>query len=183
MTIPRSIEAMAAERLPLILEAQPEGPYRLCGYCIGGIVAFETARLLVAAGKDVEMVFMIDPPTHQRPHPSRCFLRRIGCFFRSSSVRGRILGAAVDRAMAWTWYRSTDFQKFCDVSGRQAMGCDKEKMRRLMPAIRLLHRVASRLDTTRVLRYRRSEVRRRSEAGYAAAMSNYRPEASRGRVV
>ena len=47
----------------MILEAQPEGPYRLCGYCIGGIVAFEIARMLIAAGKDVEMVFMIDPPT------------------------------------------------------------------------------------------------------------------------
>ena len=60
---PQSIEAMAAERLPLILEAQPEGPYRLCGYCIGGIVAFEAARLLLAAGKEVDMVFMINSPT------------------------------------------------------------------------------------------------------------------------
>ena len=61
--IPHSIEAMAAERLPLIMKAQPEGPYRLCGNCLGGIVAFEVARLLVAAGKEVEMVCMIDPPT------------------------------------------------------------------------------------------------------------------------
>ena len=29
----------------------------------GGIVAFEVARLLVAAGKKVELVVMIDPPT------------------------------------------------------------------------------------------------------------------------
>ena len=60
---PQSIEAMAADRLPLILEAQPEGPYRLCGYCVGGMVAFEAARLLLAAGKEVDMVFMIDAPT------------------------------------------------------------------------------------------------------------------------
>ena len=62
-TIPRSIEAMAADRLPLIMNAQPEGPYRLGGKCLGGIVAFEVARMLVAAGKEVEMVVMLDPPT------------------------------------------------------------------------------------------------------------------------
>ena len=43
--------------------AQPEGPYRLSGYCLGGLVAFEVARLLVAAGEKVEMVGMIDSPT------------------------------------------------------------------------------------------------------------------------
>ena len=44
--IPPSIEEMAADRLPAILEAQPTGPYRVAGHCVGGIVAFETARLL-----------------------------------------------------------------------------------------------------------------------------------------
>jgi oxalate---CoA ligase len=61
--IPNSIEAMAADRLSLITKAQPHGPYRLCGYCMGGLVAFEVARLLVAAGKRVELVAMIDAPT------------------------------------------------------------------------------------------------------------------------
>ena len=32
-------------------ESPAEGPYRLCGNCLGGIVAFEVARLLVAAGR------------------------------------------------------------------------------------------------------------------------------------
>ena len=61
--IPRSIEAMAADRLRLIKNAQPEGPYRLGGKCVGGIVAFEVARILIAAGERVEMVVMLDPPT------------------------------------------------------------------------------------------------------------------------
>jgi pimeloyl-ACP methyl ester carboxylesterase len=59
---PRSIEDMAAERLPAILEIQPTGPYRLGGHCAGSIVALETARLLLARGDQVEIVAMIDPP-------------------------------------------------------------------------------------------------------------------------
>lgn len=60
--IPPSIEEMAADRLAAILEAQPTGPYRLAGHCIGGIVAFETARLLTNLNNRVETVVMIDSP-------------------------------------------------------------------------------------------------------------------------
>jgi acyl-CoA synthetase (AMP-forming)/AMP-acid ligase II/pimeloyl-ACP methyl ester carboxylesterase/acyl carrier protein len=60
--IPRSIEDMAADRLPAILNAQPKGPYRLAGHCVGGIVALETARLLIALDHKVEAVVMVDSP-------------------------------------------------------------------------------------------------------------------------
>jgi len=59
--IPGSIEQMAAERLPLILGAQPRGPFVLGGHCNGALVAFEAARMLVAAGHRVDLVVMIDP--------------------------------------------------------------------------------------------------------------------------
>jgi oxalate---CoA ligase len=59
--IPKSIEAMALDRLPIITSAQSEGPYRLGGHCIGGMVAFEMARLLNAEGHRVELVVMVDP--------------------------------------------------------------------------------------------------------------------------
>lgn len=60
---PVAIEDMAQKRLPGILEAQPEGPYILAGHCVGSLVAFETARLLVSMGKEVKAVVMIDPMT------------------------------------------------------------------------------------------------------------------------
>ena len=60
--IPPSIEEMAADRLASILEVQPTGPYRLAGHCIGGIVAFETARLLTNLNHRVDTVVMIDSP-------------------------------------------------------------------------------------------------------------------------
>ena len=60
-TVPRSLEEMAAERFSQILAFQPQGPFLLGGHCVGGMVALETARLLVAGGHDVQMVVMIDP--------------------------------------------------------------------------------------------------------------------------
>ncbi|MBR1227529.1 AMP-binding protein [Bradyrhizobium sp. AUGA SZCCT0176] len=69
-SIPPSIEEMAADRLPLILEKQNSGPFLLGGKCNGAMVAFETARLLMAAGHKVDRVVMVDPPTvSARPAP------------------------------------------------------------------------------------------------------------------
>ncbi|WP_247516043.1 AMP-binding protein [Bradyrhizobium sp. 190] len=68
--IPPSIKQMAADRLPLILARQASGPFLLGGKCNGAMVAFEAARLLMAAGHKVDMVVMIDPPTvSARPVP------------------------------------------------------------------------------------------------------------------
>jgi hypothetical protein len=66
--IPPSIEHMAFERLPRLLEAQPRGPFRIGGYCRGAMVALETARLLIEAGRHVELLVLIDwPPLNLRP--------------------------------------------------------------------------------------------------------------------
>jgi acyl-CoA synthetase (AMP-forming)/AMP-acid ligase II/thioesterase domain-containing protein/acyl carrier protein len=63
-----SFEAMADDRLALLLGANPDRPFRLAGYCNGGMVAIEVARRLVAAGRQVELVAMIDaPPLNFRP--------------------------------------------------------------------------------------------------------------------
>ncbi len=102
--IPRSLEAMAAENLTTITNVQPHGPYRLCGYCIGGLVAFEVARMLVAAGEKVEMVAMIDPPTaNARPAVQRFF-----------STLHRVLpsGHFADNAAALLWYYMTKIERF-----------------------------------------------------------------------
>ena len=43
-----------------ILAQQPEGPYRIAGYCLGGTIAFQIARRLEAEGHQVEMVALLD---------------------------------------------------------------------------------------------------------------------------
>jgi len=55
---PRSISVMAAERLAVIREIRPHGPYLLGGYCNGALVAFEIARRLEAEGESVPAVVM-----------------------------------------------------------------------------------------------------------------------------
>ncbi len=75
--IPPSIEAMAADRLPHILERQVSGPFLLGGQCNGALVAFEAARLLMAAGHRVEMVAMVDPPTVSARPMMRTILRLV----------------------------------------------------------------------------------------------------------
>jgi thioesterase domain-containing protein/acyl carrier protein len=55
-----SVEAMAVEYLRAIKARQPEGPYHLCGYSFGGLVAFEMARRLRQAGDEVGLVGLFD---------------------------------------------------------------------------------------------------------------------------
>ncbi|MBK8724490.1 MAG: amino acid adenylation domain-containing protein [Holophagaceae bacterium] len=65
--LPVAMEAMAAAHLQLLRAVQPEGPYLLGGYCNGALEAFEIAQQLVAAGQQVDLLLMIDPPA---PDPS-----------------------------------------------------------------------------------------------------------------
>jgi thioesterase domain-containing protein len=51
-----TIGEMARDYLPRIKALAPTGPYRIGGYCDGGLVAFELASLLRAQGDDVERV-------------------------------------------------------------------------------------------------------------------------------
>lgn len=57
-----SVEAMAADYLREIRRVQPQGPYRLVGECIGGIIAYEMAQQLVAQGERVSMLALLDTP-------------------------------------------------------------------------------------------------------------------------
>ncbi len=54
------IEDIAARYLPEILHHRPEGPYVLSGYSVGGLVAYEVARLMEARGLAVAKVIVFD---------------------------------------------------------------------------------------------------------------------------
>ena len=55
-----TVEAMAAEYLREVKAVQPRGPYYLCGYSFGGLVAFEMARRLWESGDEVGLVGLFD---------------------------------------------------------------------------------------------------------------------------
>jgi thioesterase domain-containing protein len=57
---PPSIERVARRYVELIRQHQPHGPYHLLGLCFGGIVAYEAAWQLEAAGESVALVAVLD---------------------------------------------------------------------------------------------------------------------------
>jgi thioesterase domain-containing protein len=56
----RSLPALAREYAHLLRAVRPEGGHRLLGWSMGGVIAFEVARLLTAAGLDVAQVVLVD---------------------------------------------------------------------------------------------------------------------------
>ncbi len=66
-----AIVDLAARYVNVIRQHQPRGPYHLLGLCFGGIVAYEAACQLQAAGEDVGMVAVLDSilPQALRPDP------------------------------------------------------------------------------------------------------------------
>ena len=67
-TLPRWAEYYVS----VLLQFQPDGPYYLGGYCFGGNVAYEMARLLRQRGHAVNMVALIDSS------PSNAGYERLG---------------------------------------------------------------------------------------------------------
>lgn len=60
LRLPGSIEEVAADYLMQIRRIQPEGPYRLIGRSLGGLIGHAIAERLLAMGERVELLAMID---------------------------------------------------------------------------------------------------------------------------
>jgi acetoacetyl-CoA synthetase len=60
----RPIGELAGDHLAEIARVAPAGPVRLAGHSFGGLVAYETARQLTAAGRTVDFLGLVDvlPP-------------------------------------------------------------------------------------------------------------------------
>jgi len=56
----RDFRDLARDVVDLIREARPQGPYVLMGLCVFGLLAFEAAQQLRAAGEQVELVVIND---------------------------------------------------------------------------------------------------------------------------
>jgi amino acid adenylation domain-containing protein len=85
-----SIEEMAARYLREIRKAQPEGPYLLAGWSLGGLVAFEMARQLRSEGEAAERLILIDTRSPTLPvEPIRDERELVLAFARDlAAVRG-----------------------------------------------------------------------------------------------
>jgi amino acid adenylation domain-containing protein len=98
-----SVEQMAGRYLRDMRRSQPRGPYRLCGYSFGGLVAFAMAARLRAEGEDVDLLALVDTnfpesaPGVARAHGRSAVLRTLyASIFRARrhAASLRRLGAA-----------------------------------------------------------------------------------------
>jgi len=91
-----TVEAMAVEYLREVKVWQPHGPYYLCGYSFGGLVAFEIARRLRELGDEVALVGLFDTTMSPLRWPLRSWL---------SILRGRMMrfaaGLIADPVHTW----------------------------------------------------------------------------------
>ncbi|MCZ7415532.1 MULTISPECIES: thioesterase domain-containing protein [unclassified Streptomyces] len=63
-----SIRELAERHTATLRSVRPHGPYQLLGWSLGGVVAYEMARLLAAGGAEVPVLVLIDPAV-PRPAP------------------------------------------------------------------------------------------------------------------
>ncbi|WP_288811899.1 non-ribosomal peptide synthetase [uncultured Gordonia sp.] len=61
--LPTTIEGIAALHVEAIRATQPQGPYRVVGWSVGGVVAHEIARRLVELGEEVALLVLLDART------------------------------------------------------------------------------------------------------------------------
>ena len=73
-----TVEAMAESYLREIRELQPEGPYYLGGFCMGGQVAFEIAQRLVRDREQVNLLFVIDAHNFNGVPPRFILKEKVG---------------------------------------------------------------------------------------------------------
>ena len=101
-----SLEDMARLYVPHMLAAQSAGPFRIGGYCAGGIVALEIARQLEAAGREVEFVVMIDSPSLNASASMRAAKRLLAVASRILPRRARSGMVSNGMWAAWILVRS-----------------------------------------------------------------------------
>lgn len=75
--LPTTIQECAAYYIEQIRSVQPEGPYYLVGYSIGGLMAYEMAQQLVAQDQEIALLGLLDPTPPYGAIGLRRFLKKL----------------------------------------------------------------------------------------------------------
>ncbi|PYT45317.1 MAG: non-ribosomal peptide synthetase [Acidobacteria bacterium] len=116
------VEDMAAHYLREIRAIQPEGPYHLGGVCLGGVVAFEMAQQLHAAGQQVESLLLIDAGFPGRPKHMRERMQSSGLTALVDYYLGEVLLRSPKEKLA---YLATRFKNLLRRSVRACLRLSK----------------------------------------------------------
>ncbi|HYE29982.1 MAG TPA: amino acid adenylation domain-containing protein [Methylomirabilota bacterium] len=79
---------MAAHYTQLLKQHQPQGPYYLAGWCYGGVVALEMARLLKEQGDEVALLALFETVAMRPSYLNALYyLHRLACMLSMSPTR------------------------------------------------------------------------------------------------
>jgi thioesterase domain-containing protein len=115
-----SVPALSAEYVEILRHVRPQGGYRLLGWSLGGVLAFDMAQRLTAAGLTVQDVILVDAQLPSLfPLPTeRDFQRR---FLHDLTGIAGIDGAQVDALVAALPEDSAPADTFAVVEGSGAL--------------------------------------------------------------
>ena len=122
-----TLEAMAAAHINAMRSVQAHGPYRLGGFCNGGLLAYEMARQLEREGEEIEFLGLVNPsePVQFSFFRAACqALRRAGLIGSEKQVdlflRMRHLARHIYRRLRPGGSRVQDFGKLLEINPRLA---------------------------------------------------------------
>jgi thioesterase domain-containing protein len=127
------VEDLAASYVAEVRGLQPEGPYYLGGLSFGGIVAFEMAQQLIAAGQEIAILALFDTPTPWSFTP-KPFLGRL--FGHLNNVRRfgfRYVEKRSGRRLRALW-QAVRFRKDPAPESMTQIIADQDRLRHLLSA-------------------------------------------------
>jgi thioesterase domain-containing protein len=123
---------MAACYVEAMRKAQRHGPYRLAGYCVGGLVAFEMARQLRQAGEELELLAIIDSRADRarRADLEEVMIEGLAAYSFAAELNTRVSPELLERVGPERWME-TIWEEFRRQSGEAAGRLGIETFRRL----------------------------------------------------
>jgi amino acid adenylation domain-containing protein len=94
------IEAMASDYVAAVRDHQPTGPYLLCGWSMGGVIAFEMARQLRAQGEEIAMLVLLDSQVQGRGQPEHNWAALLSIFALDLGLTGDKLSTPLEELSA-----------------------------------------------------------------------------------
>ncbi len=102
-----SIPEMATNYIKEIKSVQPQGPYLLSGFSLGGLIAFEIAQQLQAQGQEIELLALVDPttPNLTSSEPDSPTTTRTPLLTKTISHFKTILNLTARKKVDYVWQR------------------------------------------------------------------------------
>jgi amino acid adenylation domain-containing protein len=116
------LEAMARAHIDAMRWVQPHGPYRLGGFCNGGLLAYEMARQLERDGERVEFLGLVTPSAPAQSSLLRAVCERVARRGRAADLYLRVRHAQrhIYRRLLPRGARVQDFGKLLAIEPRLA---------------------------------------------------------------